>query len=199
MTNDTADVTPPRVVDAFTNANGDAYILEFSEEGIGCSTAIREAQLKVNTAVRSQALPRCDLSDRITFTRVDPPIGHGDTVTVSYAGTSWEDDDDNQVAQFTDLPVRNLVPPAATIQSVAITSVPSTDSDSDNTPDTYQRKEHIEVTVTYDRDVTWDVPNNNSELRVRLRVGTTGQDGGAGHGGPVSRHDARRSCSATGW
>ena len=172
VTNITADVTPPRVVDAFTNANGDAYILEFDESGIGCSTAITEAQLKVNTTVRSQALPRCDLSDRITFTRVDPPIGHGDTVTVSYAGTSWDDQADNQVAQFTDLPVRNLVPPAATIQSVAITSVPSTDSDSDNTPDTYNNREHIEVTVTYDRDVTWDLANSNSELRVRLRVGT---------------------------
>ena len=94
-------------------------------------------------------------------------------MTVTYIGTSWDDAADNQVAHFTDLPVRNLVPPAATIQSVAITSVPSTDSDSDNTPDTYQRKEHIEVTVTYDRDVTWEHHQTNSELRVRLRVGTT--------------------------
>ena len=57
VTNDTADVTPPRVVDAYTNADGDAFIIEF-DEGVGCSDFVIRTQLKVNTTVRPKAATR---------------------------------------------------------------------------------------------------------------------------------------------
>ena len=66
---------------------------------------------------------------------------------------------------------RDASPPAAAISSVALVSTPATDTDGDGTPDTYGRGETIEVTVTWDADVTWDLSAPGSTLRVRLDVG----------------------------
>ena len=60
-------------------------------------------------------------------------------------------------------------PPA--IESVAITSTPSIDADGDNAPDTYGRRENVEVTVTWTADVTWDLRAASADMRMRLDVG----------------------------
>ena len=54
----------------------------------------------------------------------------------------------------------------ASIASVAITSTPTATSDGD----TYGRGEKIEITVTWDKDVAWDVSAAGSDIRVRLDV-----------------------------
>ncbi|MYE02650.1 MAG: hypothetical protein F4Y03_15515, partial [Alphaproteobacteria bacterium] len=63
----------------------------------------------------------------------------------------------------------NESPPA--IESVTLSSTPSIDADGDGRPDTYGRDEHVEVTVTWTADVTWDVSSGASDMRVRLDVG----------------------------
>ena len=67
-----------------------------------------------------------------------------------------------------------LEPPApavAALTGVTITSTPATDTDGDGTPDTYGRGETVEVTVTWDATVTWNLSAPGSSLRVRLAVG----------------------------
>ena len=56
---------------------------------------------------------------------------------------------------------------------VAITSTPTLDSDDDGTADTYRRGDAIDVTVTWDRDVKWDVSAEaNSAIVAQLSLGT---------------------------
>ena len=59
----------------------------------------------------------------------------------------------------------------AAVASVALTSTPAVDADGDGAPDTYGRGETVEVTVTWDADVTWDLSAAGSTMRVRLDVG----------------------------
>ena len=74
----------------------------------------------------------------------------------------------------------------ATITGVAITSTPVHDANGDSTPDTYLRGDNIEVTVTWDRDVTWDVSATNADLRVRLTIGSTNRTASLVTGGATS-------------
>ena len=66
--------------------------------------------------------------------------------------------------------VRTL-PAAPTVTGVAVTSTPTLDSDGDGTGDTYRRGDAIDVTVTWDRDVTWDVSAAGSVIAAQLNVG----------------------------
>ena len=59
----------------------------------------------------------------------------------------------------------------AAVTGVAITSTPRIDSDGDGEADTYGVGEFIEATVTWDRDVAWDVSAAGAGMRVRLDVG----------------------------
>ncbi|MYD99218.1 MAG: hypothetical protein F4X98_17780, partial [Gammaproteobacteria bacterium] len=77
-------------------------------------------------------------------------------------------------------------PARAVITDVAITSTPVGDPDDDGVPDTYLRGDDIEVTVTWDRDVTWDVSADNADLRVRLTIGTTNRSASLVTGGATS-------------
>ena len=52
----------------------------------------------------------------------------------------------------------------AAISGAAITSSPAFG-------DTYRRRENVEVTVTWDEDVTWDLSAANARMRVRLDIG----------------------------
>ena len=73
---------------------------------------------------------------------------------------------------FSGKTVTNNSPPAAApeVTAVAITSTPSLDTDNDDVRDTYGRGDAIEVTVTWDREVTW-VSGSGTDMRVRLDVG----------------------------
>ena len=62
------------------------------------------------------------------------------------------------------------VPPVPTITSASLTSTPINDTDDDDAPDTYGRNETIEVTVTWDKNVTWNVTAGT--VRVQLAIGT---------------------------
>jgi len=62
------------------------------------------------------------------------------------------------------------VPPIPEITGASLTSTPVHDTDGDDAPDTYGRRETIEVTVTWDRNVTWDV--TSGAVRVQLAIGT---------------------------
>ena len=68
----------------------------------------------------------------------------------------------------------------ASVSSVAITSTPALG-------DTYAQGESIEVTVTWNTDVTWDVlAANNADLRVRLDIGGSTQVAKLGRGGATA-------------
>ncbi len=54
----------------------------------------------------------------------------------------------------------------AAISGAAITSSPAFG-------DTYRRRENVEVTVTWDEDVTWNLSTANARMRVRLDIGGT--------------------------
>ena len=56
------------------------------------------------------------------------------------------------------------------VASVAITSTPGRDSDGDGVAESYVRDDPVEVTVTWDDYVTWDVSASNAEIRVTLKV-----------------------------
>ena len=122
------------------------------------------------------------------------------TAPISFAGTAGETQtftvetiDDTEVEDDEDFRVRLSVsgtsaavtatsratgtihdddeyPAPPTIGSVAITSTPSFDADGDGTADTYLHGENIEVTVTWSREVVWDVSAAGAELRLRLDV-----------------------------
>ena len=56
------------------------------------------------------------------------------------------------------------------ITGVTISSTPKFDTNADGRPDTYGVDETIEVWVTWDKDVTWDV-SADERAQIRLRVG----------------------------
>ena len=56
------------------------------------------------------------------------------------------------------------------ITSAILTSTPINDTDDDDVPDTYGRRETIEVTVTWDKNVAWDVTSGT--VQVQLAIGT---------------------------
>ena len=68
---------------------------------------------------------------------------------------------------------------AAGITGAEITSTPAFG-------DTYRRNENVEVTVTWDEDVTWDVSATNAAMRVRLDIGGTRRTAALVTGGATS-------------
>ena len=56
------------------------------------------------------------------------------------------------------------------VASVAITSRPDVDADGDGVAESYGRGDAVEVTVTWDEPVTWDVSASNAVIRVTLKV-----------------------------
>ena len=171
VTNETPDTTPPAPVRAETSEDGDKVGVSFSEFVAGTPSAA-DFTVKVDGAERPLTVQ--GVSGEFLALDLSSAVAHGQSVTVSYSGTVLADDVSNRVQPFTDLPVENRVPASAgpaSITSVAITSTPSADSDTDGTPDTYHRSEKIQVTVTWDKDVTWDVSTSGADIRVRLDVG----------------------------
>ena len=61
---------------------------------------------------------------------------------------------------------------APQISSVAFTSAPTFDTDNDGFADTYGPGETIEVTVTWDKNVTWDVSAASASIFMFISVGT---------------------------
>ena len=57
-----------------------------------------------------------------------------------------------------------------TITSVAITSTPTIDSDQDGTVDTYGVGENIELTVTWNEDVRWDISASGASIIGCIQV-----------------------------
>ena len=177
VTNNTTDVKAPTVVSGITFQNGEGVGLTHSEDMKVTGIADRHFTVKVDGATRS--LSNMIAGGNVTQLLLSSPVTHGQRVTVSYSGTGqWQDLAGNRMAAFTDFEVENREPAPATIESVAITSTPSADQ-------TYKRKELIEVTVTYDKDVTWDYSASGAQLRVRLRVGTAAKSASLVTGGPL--------------
>ena len=61
--------------------------------------------------------------------------------------------------------------PTPAIVAVALTSTPSIDTDGDSVAETYGVGETIEVTVTWDADVLWDVSAPGAALKLDLDIG----------------------------
>lgn len=179
VTNDTPDTTAPQVVEAFAAQRPDGIMfvaVRFDEEvpqlGQEGDWTVRVAGSVRPLGMEEDApwVGRAGLDTALLILR--SPAAHGQRVTVSYSGTGAKDGAENSLRQFTDFPVENRVPGPARIASVALTSTPSFDADGNNVPDTYGRRELIEVTVTWDREVTWSYPESGSRLRVRVNMGS---------------------------
>ncbi len=104
-------------------------------------------------------------------------VADGETLTVAYAApedSPLQDPDGNAVADFGGVAAENATAAAGrpAVASVALTSTPAIDADGDGTPDTYGRGETVEVTVTWNAEVTWDLSAPGSKMRVRLDVGS---------------------------
>ena len=93
----------------------------------------------------------------------------GQAVALDHAGL------DHDPAHKVDHADVSDAPPAVT--GVAITSTPRIDSDGDGEADTYGVGEAVEATVTWDRDVAWDLSAPGARMRVRLDIG--GEEKGA--------------------
>ena len=104
-----------------------------------------------------------------TVSTVDDSTEESDgTVTATLnAGTGYSVSTSDNAASVT----VNDDDGAPTISSMAITSTPSHDTDSDNTNDTYGRDDVIKVTVTFSADVTWTAAAG-AALRTRMRIGS---------------------------
>ena len=72
------------------------------------------------------------------------------------------------------------------IESVSITSTPTVDSDRDARADTYAAAEVVEVTVTWDAEVAWHLPNAGAAITVRLDVGSRSRSASLVTGGATS-------------
>ena len=169
VTNETPDTTSPQPVEAYTVPQGVG--IRFTEFLVTANLSKTDFTVKVDGAVRAQTAKPI-ASTELLLLRLSPAIAHGETATVSYSGgTALKDVRLNSVQPFTDFPVESRAPAPASITSVAITSTPSHDADGDATPDTYRRWEKIEVTVTWDKEVSWDVSVSGTDIRVRLDVG----------------------------
>ena len=161
-------VTFNEALDPSALPSGEAFAVTATRGGSTETFAGTDAEVSIDGATVSLALAR--------------PVLHGDTaVTVAYTKPATDplrDGAGNAVAGFTGgaatngtpAPAEPTLPPAPAVASVAITSTPSQDTDGNGATDTYGAGEDIEVTVTWDRDVTWDVSASGADLRLRLDV-----------------------------
>ena len=127
----------------------------------------------------------------VTLTLVSPAAA-GQAVTVGYqgGGSLLLDAAGNPAPTFSGRRVENRTGQIPSLLSVAITSTPAVDTDGDGTPDTYRRDDRIEVTATWEADVTWDVSAAGAELRVGLAIGSETRPAAlvtGGHAGGTAR------------
>ncbi len=130
---------------------------DFTVKANGSEVALRNDEFAV-----SGALNLLDL-------RLDSRLTSDDVVTVSYTKgtTPLMDANGNEVDSFVDRSVTSRITPF--IDSVAISSSPSHDSDGDNVPDTYVRHDRIVVDVTFNAAVR--PASDPPAITLRLDVG----------------------------
>ncbi|MYD98629.1 MAG: hypothetical protein F4X98_14770, partial [Gammaproteobacteria bacterium] len=195
VTND----TPPVI----SISGGDAVTEGTAAEFTVTANGAPSADLTVNLTVADTTVTGSDFVATTNEGNKTVTITSG-TITASYwvdtvDDTTDEDDGDVTVTVATGAGYTVGSPSSATvtvndddqparaaITGVAITSTPVHDANDDDTPDTYLRGDDIDVTVTWDRDVTWDVSANNADLRVRLTIGTTNRSASLVTGGATS-------------
>ena len=178
------DMTAPTVSSAAVNRT--ALTITFDEDLAAAANLANGAFEVKRTRSGTEAIVSLSTTapaisgKTVTLTLADALLETDTAVKVSYTkpsnddGNRLEDSVGNEVASFTGRAVTNETtagPPA--ISSVAFASTPKHDADGNGTPDTFRRGEHIDVAVTWERDVSWDVSATNAEIRVRLTVGST--------------------------
>ena len=165
---------PPKLVDAEV-ITATTVAVNFDEDLKTASMPASSAfTVKVNgrtPAIAGVYLLAID-RDSVRLT-VDEEFRRGDVVTVSYAPpaiNALQDADGNDVAEFTDFPVRNELPisdaaPATppTVDDVLISSEPADGE--------YVTGDRIEVTVTFDQPVSISGPATG--VRMGLTIGST--------------------------
>ena len=183
VTVNTTDRVPPRVVSAATSSDGARVGITYDINFATPSDTQKVADaftVKVDGTVRALSGPALVTADLVVL-RLSSAVAPGETVTVDYShqlSSGGRPESPIQTVNtnvharpFTDFPVENAVLAEASIESVAITSVPSHDANGDGTPDTYRKGESIVVTVTWDREVQWKLHTSaNSAIRLRLDV-----------------------------
>ena len=110
------------------------------------------------------------ISGRTATVTLDSAVTAGAVVTLTYTKpmtNPLQDAAGNQVANFIGQAVTNNTGVPA-VTGVAISSTPSHDTDSDNTPDTYGLNEKIRVQLTFDEAVTVDTTGGTPRLKIEL-------------------------------
>ena len=114
-----------------------------------------------------------EYDDEVDWSAVDPPLADPLVTPVTLTATDPDGLSVSLVGSFYYDWESQPIEEPATIESVRITSLPSTDTDGDGTADTYRHGDTVEVTVTWNKDITWDAPSaSGASIRIRLRVGT---------------------------
>ncbi len=107
------------------------------------------------------------------------------TYTVTY--TAQDADDTTTEADTASQSFKMIVSDAATaIVSAELTSSPSIDTNADGVADTYGVGEIIEVTITFNDSVSWDVSAAGADVRTRFQWGSREASVGLERGGATS-------------
>ncbi|MYE06508.1 MAG: hypothetical protein F4Y04_04680, partial [Chloroflexi bacterium] len=177
------DLTAPEFKSATTSPDGKKIFVTFSEPILG-----GQANFKVSVDGGAGVAPEFihavtgePAKFRLTLKTA---VKDGQDVKLSYTKPSstsrFRDVAGNALESFENKPVFEALPDtAASIVSAVITSVPRSD-------DTYRKVEKIDVAVTWDKDVTWDLSAANAKLGVRLQIGTDAKRADLVTGGATS-------------
>ena len=186
---------PARLESVATEEQGRGLWLAFTKDVLNAGVHTDYTVMVDNERRETRQASREDNKVRLLLAE---PVRPGETVTVAYANPNscWSECSIVPVPGQTVRPVYTM--PAGgvalrdvdglaiesfgpervdvgdgrpAVSAVALTSAPTMDAEADGTPDTYGRGETVEVTVTWNADVTWDLSAPGSRMRVRLDVG----------------------------
>ena len=149
---------------AGTTIPAGGYLLIWADDDDGDSPGLH-TNFKLSAGGESVVLSDTDANGNALIDAIDfPALGRD----VSY-GRTPEGSGPSRIRPAATPGALNPALAAPAITSVALTSTPSIDADSDGTPELYGAGETIEVTVTWDADVVWDVSDPDGVLADSVR------------------------------
>ena len=155
---------------AGTTIAAGGYLLIWADDDAGDSPGLH-TNFKLSAGGESVVLSDTDANGNTVLDAVDfPALGRD----VAY-GRTPEGSGPFRIRPAATPGAANPVLAAPAITAVALTSTPQIDADSDGTPETYGAGETIEVTVTWDADVLWDVSATGAALKIDLDIGGVAQ------------------------
>ena len=151
---------------AGTTIAAGGYLLIWADNDEGDSPGLH-TNFKLSADGESVVLSDTDANGNALIDAVDfPALGRD----VSY-GRTPEGSGSFRIRPAATPGAANPALAAPVITAVALTSTPTIDADGDGTPETYGVGATIEVTVTWDADVVWDVSAAGAAIKLDLDLG----------------------------